>query len=84
MVDIIGGANAVTQTVQVVDGGQDVLHGDGAADQLVVVAAEHFLLLLHIGGGVEDLLDLIKEFLRYCTGTRRNVSLFRTQLRSGR
>ena len=60
MVDIIGGANAVAQTVQVVDGGQDVLHGDGAADQLVMVAAEHFLLLLHIGGGVEDLLDLIK------------------------
>ena len=60
MVDIIGGTNAVAQTVQVVDGGQDVLHGDGAADQLVVVAAEHFLLLLHIGGGVEDLLDLIK------------------------
>ena len=60
MVDIIGGANAVAQTVQVVDGGQDVLHSDGAADQLVMVAAEHFLLLLHIGGGVEDLLDLIK------------------------
>ena len=60
MVDVIGGADAVAQAVQIVDGRQDVGHGDGAADELVVVAAQHLLLLFHIRSGVEDLLDLLK------------------------
>ena len=60
MVDIIGGANIVAQTVQVVDGSQNIGDRNGAADQLVVVAAQHLLLLFHIRGGVEDLLDLIE------------------------
>ena len=60
MVDVIGGADAVAQAVQIVDGRQDVGHGDGAADELVVVAAQQLLLLFHIRSGVEDLLDLLK------------------------
>ena len=60
VVDIIGGADAVAQAVQVVDGSQNVGHGNGAADQLVVVAAQHFLLLFHIRSGIEDLLDLVE------------------------
>ena len=60
MVDIIGGTNIVAQTVQVVDGSQNIGDRNGAADQLVVVAAQHLLLLFHIRGGVEDLLDLIE------------------------
>ena len=60
VVDIIGGADAVAQAVQVVDGRQDVGDGDGAADQLVVVAAQHFLLFFHVRGGVQDLLDLVE------------------------
>ncbi len=60
MVDVIGGADAVGQAVQVVDGGQDIGDGNRAADQLVVVAAQHFLLLFHIRGSVEDLLDFVE------------------------
>ena len=60
VVDIIGGADAVAQAVQVVDGSQNVGHGNGTADQLVVVAAQHFLLLFHIRSGIEDLLDLVE------------------------
>ena len=60
MVDIIGGADAVAQTVQVVDGSQNVGHGNGTADQLVVVAAQHLLLLFHIRSGIKDLLDLVE------------------------
>ena len=60
VVDIIGGADAVAQAVQIVDGSQNVGHGNGTADQLVVVAAQHFLLLFHIRSGIEDLLDLVE------------------------
>ena len=61
MVDIIGRTDAVGQAVQVVDGSKDVRSGNGAADQLVMVAAQQLLLLLHIGGGVQDLADLLKR-----------------------
>ena len=60
MVDIVGGADAVAQAIQVVDGGQDIGDGEGAADQLVVVAAEQLLLLFGIAGGVQDLAQLFK------------------------
>ena len=59
MVDVIGHANAVVQTVQVVDGGEDVIHGDGAADQLIVTLFQQLLLLFHIAVGlIQDLADL--------------------------
>ena len=60
MVDFVGGADAVVQTDEVADGSKDVVHGDGAADQHVMVAAQQFLLLLGIGGGIQDLADLGK------------------------
>ena len=54
------GAKEVAQTVQVVDGSQNIGDRNGAADQLVVVAAQHLLLLFHIrGGGVGDFLKAL-------------------------
>ena len=44
MVDIVGDAHAVVQAVEVVDGGEDVVHGDGAADEAVVVLLQGLLL----------------------------------------
>ena len=57
MVDLVGGAHAVVQAQHVVDRGEDIVHRDGAADQLVAVFAQQLLLLLRVGGGVQDLAD---------------------------
>ncbi len=61
MVDVIGGADAVVQAVQIVDGSTGCRSTVTVRlMRLVVVAAQQLLLLLHIGGGVEDLADLGK------------------------
>ena len=73
MVDLIGGADAVVKAQQVVDGGKDVIDGDGAADQNIVVLAQQLLLLFHIGGGVEDLADLGKVGALIDTGLGLDV-----------
>ena len=60
MVDLIGDTDAVIQADQVVDGGKDIVHRDGAADQHVMVLAQQFLLLLGVRGGIKNLADLGK------------------------
>ena len=45
VVDVVRGADVVGQTVQVVDGGHDVGHGDVVGDQLLLGAADRFLQL---------------------------------------
>ena len=73
MVDLIGGADAVIKAQQVVDGGKDVIDGNGTADQNIMVLAQQLLLLLHIGGGVEDLADLGKVGALIDTGLGLDV-----------
>ena len=73
MVDLIGHADAVVETQQVVDRSKDVVNGDGAADQNIVVLAQQLLLLLHIGGGVEDLADLGKVSTLVDAGLLLNI-----------
>ena len=60
MVNLVRGADAVVKTQQIVDRCKDIVNGDGAADQNIVVLAQQLLLLLDIGGGVENLADFRK------------------------
>ena len=45
MVDVVGGADAVGQAVQVVDGGQHIVHDDVLGDQLVACILHGILQL---------------------------------------
>ena len=60
MVDIIGGADAVAQTVQVVDRGQDIVDGDGTANEQVVILLQALHDLLGAGGVIKDLAQLLE------------------------
>ena len=48
MVDVVGGAKAVAQVVQIVHRGEDVVHRHRLGNKLVVVSAQKLLLLLHV------------------------------------
>ena len=55
VVDVVGRADTVAKAQQVVDGSEDVIDGDGAADQNIVILAQQLLLLLGVRGGLKDL-----------------------------
>src|SRR5699024_4618789 len=60
VVDLVGGADAVVKAEEVADRSEDIVNGDGAADQRVTVAAQKLLLFLRVRGGVKDLADFSK------------------------
>ena len=54
MVDVVHRAHAVAQAVQVVDGCENIIHGDCFADETVTVFLQQLPLLVHIAGLVQD------------------------------
>ena len=54
MVDVIGGAQALGQAVHIVDGGEDVVHGDVVGHQVGLAGAQGVLELCLALGGLQD------------------------------
>ena len=62
MVDIVAHADAEVQAVQVVDRGEDIVHGHGGADQQIVVLFQQLLLLGLIAGLLQNAAQLGKAY----------------------
>ena len=57
VVDFIGHADAMVKAQQVVDGSKDIVNGNGAADELIMILGQQFFLLFRIGGSIQNLTD---------------------------
>ena len=60
MVDIVGSTNAVSQAVQIVNRGENVVQGHCLADQLVLVFHNQLFLLFRVGRLVQNSTHLLK------------------------